>query len=206
MTMFHSSRIGLALIVLGTIAMAHPGAHAQNDPATPPAGMGLQRGAGGAQPVYMRINGSTEEFRGNCTQKGLEGWIELQGVRYSWNRDVDPLGRPASGIHGGKVTIEKRLDNSTLPLQALTLTQFKPCKVELMIAIQQPGAENKFYKMSLEDAYVVSYEFDKTPVVGENNGNRRPGVDVERITFSGRKLSIEMDGKVAGALENEWPK
>ncbi len=214
-TTFNMAR---GLILLSTIALGLTSAHAQTGSAAPAAtasGNAHSSLSGSTLTTYMRITSTTpDEFYGSCTQKGREGWIELLGVQQITNKDVDPTGRPSSNVKAGLLTVEKRIDGATVPLQRALVDGFRSIpKVELMFFTGRMGGpaatgapEYPYYKIIMENVYVVSSVLDKSSGLSDNNVNRQPGLDMERVTFSAASITWEFDGKTSARHVNEWPK
>ena len=72
-----------------------------------------------------------------------------------FNRDVDPKGRPASDIYGGKIYVEVESTPDTIVLDKM-FKQYQP--VNGSIVFKKADEDAKMKELVFENGYVVEYE------------------------------------------------
>ncbi|SEB17831.1 type VI secretion system tube protein TssD [Pedobacter hartonius] len=110
---------------------------------------------------------------------------------YDFNRDVDPKGRPASGIYGGKIEVHIEANADTSALESMVNNQYKAIEGSLEIKKQDEDAKMKEIKFS--NAYVIElteelHVFTSQPML-------------TKIVISAKTITIGN-----ATHENEWPK
>ena len=82
---------------------------------------------------------------------------ELRVLRWDvkFNRDVDPKGRPASDIYGGKIYVEVESTPDTIVLDKM-FKQYQP--VNGNIVFKKADEDAKMKELVFENGYVVEYE------------------------------------------------
>ena len=82
---------------------------------------------------------------------------ELRVLRWDvkFNRDVDPKGRPASDIYGGKIYVEVESTPDTIVLDKM-FKQYQP--VNGSIVFKKADEDAKMKELVFENGYVVEYE------------------------------------------------
>lgn len=110
---------------------------------------------------------------------------------YTFRRDVDAKGRPASGVYGGTVQVEIESTDDTSVLESMLNNIHKSQKGS--VTFQKREEDSKMKELTFEDAYIIQYS-ESLDSVGSNP---------MRINFvlSARTL------KIGNAQhQNEWPK
>lgn len=127
-------------------------------------------------------------FRANLKFEGKE--YDVLDCHYSFHRDVDLKGRPASNVYGGtiKVTVEATEDTTVI---AQMVNQFKPNSGT--ITFNKGDEDAKMKELSWENGYVVKYR-EALDIVG-----REP----MKIWFEISAEKIKMEGV---EVEHKWPK
>ena len=108
--------------------------------------------------------------------------------RVKFNRDVDPKGRPASDIYGGKIYVEVESTPDTIVLDKM-FKQYQP--VNGSIVFKKADEDAKMKELEFKEAYMVSYK--------ESFDNAGTGAMQEKFSLSAH--SIKMGN---GEHENEW--
>ncbi len=111
---------------------------------------------------------------------------------YTLRRDVDPKGRPSSGVYGGTVQLEIESTEDTSVLESMINNTHKAQKGSvLFFKREESGAKMK--ELEFEDAYVIQYSEALDSV-----GNNPMTIN---FVISARQL------KVGNATHvNDWPK
>ena len=106
-----------------------------------------------------------------------------------FNRDVDPKGRPSSGIYGGKIVVEVESTPDTIVLDKM-FKEYQP--VNGSIVFKKADEDAKMKELTFENGYVVKYR-EALCVANEYPMT---------ITFeiSAQKVAIE-----AATFEQNWP-
>ena len=109
---------------------------------------------------------------------------------YAFTRDVDPKGRPSSGIYGGSVNLRIESTDDTSVLESMINNVYKAQSGT--ITFQKRDEDAKMKELTFEEGYIVAYN-ESLDVVGANPMSIA-------FTVSARKL------KVGNAEhENDWP-
>ena len=109
---------------------------------------------------------------------------------YAMRRDVDPKGRPASGIYGGTVHLAVESSDDTSIIESM-VNQYKP--VDGTVTFKKSDEDAKMKELSWEKGYIVSYE-ESLDTVGTYPM-------MIKFTVSAQKLKIGNAEHV-----NDWPK
>ena len=80
-------------------------------------------------------------FKATLTFSGKQ--YDVLQCSYSMYRDVDPKGRPTSGVYGGKIDVEVESNQDTSIIEAMVNNQFKAVTGSLTIKKQDEDAKMK---------------------------------------------------------------
>ena len=72
---------------------------------------------------------------------------------YAFRRDVDPKGRPASGLYGGTVNLTVESTDDTSIIESM-VNQYKP--IDGTVTFQKGDEDAKMKEVTFEKAYVVA--------------------------------------------------
>lgn len=115
--------------------------------------------------------------------------IDVIKCDYALRRDVDPKGRPSSGVYGGTINLSVESTDDTSIIESM-VNQYKP--IDGTVTFKKGDEDAKMKELSWEKGYVISYKegIDK-------NGDVPMLID---FTVSAEKIKI-------GNAEhkNEWP-
>jgi hypothetical protein len=127
-------------------------------------------------------------FKARLNMGGKE--YDVLSCNYALNRDVDPKGRPASGVYGGTIDIQVESTEDTSVVEAMVNNQYKP--VSGSVTFKKSEEDAKMKEINFDDAYIVKYSEGITA-----NGN-----DPMTYTFtiSARKVKLGNAEHV-----NDWP-
>lgn len=128
-------------------------------------------------------------FKATLTFSGKE--YDVLQCSYNLYRDVDPKGRPTSGVYGGKIDIEIESNQDTSIIEGMVNNQFKAVSGSLTIKKQDEDAKMK--EITFTDAYIVSYS------EGMNAYSDSPMT----LNFQLSSRKIKMGN---AEHENDWPK
>jgi hypothetical protein len=128
-------------------------------------------------------------FKATLTFSGKQ--YDVLQCSYSFYRDVDPKGRPTSGVYGGKIDVEVESNQDTSVIEAMVNNQFKAVSGSLTIKKQDEDAKMK--EISFNDAYIVNFS------EGMNAYSDSPMVT--NFQISARQIKIGNADH-----ENDWPK
>jgi hypothetical protein len=127
-------------------------------------------------------------FKAKLTVGGKS--FDVLHCSYTFRRDVDPKGRPASNVYGGSVQLEIESTDDTSVLESMLNNVYK--SVSGSVTFQKREEDAKMKELTFEDGYIVQYS-ESLDNVGDNPMT---------ISFvvSARKLKV-------GSAEhvNEWP-
>ena len=127
-------------------------------------------------------------FRSKLQFEGKE--YDVLDCNYSFCRDVDAKGRPASSVYGGNIycTVESTDDTKII---AQMVNQFKPTGGT--VTFNKGDEEAKMKELKWENGYIIEYD-ESLDVVG-----REP----MKISFvvSAEKISVE-----GAEVDHKWPK
>ncbi len=116
--------------------------------------------------------------------------LDVLFCTYELSRDTDSKGRPASGLYGGRMTLEVESTADTSVLEAMVNSQFKPFSGSVIF--KKGDEDAKMKELSFKNAYIVYFKetldvHGKTPMVIQ-------------FTISAEELSM------GDAIhENRWP-
>lgn len=126
-------------------------------------------------------------FRATLSLGGKD--FDVLDCDYSLKRDVDPKGRPASPIYGGKVRIHLESTEDTSILGQM-VNQFKP--ISGSITFKHGDEEAKMKELVFENGYIIEFE-ENIDVVGH-----RPMT----LTFVVSAQVLKIGG---AQFEQNWP-
>ncbi|WP_196892266.1 type VI secretion system tube protein TssD [Aureivirga marina] len=109
---------------------------------------------------------------------------------YEFSRDTDKKGKPASGVYGGRITVEIESTADTSVLEAMLNSQFK--MTEGKVIYKKTDEDSKMKEIIFKNAYIVYYR-ETLDVSGETPMKIR-------VTFSAEEMSVGN-----AAIENRWP-
>ena len=127
-------------------------------------------------------------FNAKLKIAGKDG-IDVLACDYALHRDVDPKGRPASGVYGGTINLSIESTEDTTIIESM-VNQYKP--IDGTITFKKGDEDAKMLEVSFEKAYVVSF---------------KEGIDVKgskpmQIDFTISAQTIKIGG---AEHKNEWP-
>ena len=127
-------------------------------------------------------------FRAKLSFEGQE--YDVLKCDYSFRRDVDQKGRPASSVYGGEifVTVEATEDTKII---AQMVNQFKPSTGT--ITFNKGNEDAKMKEVKWTNSYVISYK-EWLDTVG------REPMQIDFIV-SAEKISVE-----GTEVDHKWPK
>lgn len=106
-----------------------------------------------------------------------------------FNRDVDPKGRPSSGIYGGKVIVEVESTPDTIILDKM-FKEYQP--VSGSIVFKKADEDAKMKELTFENGYIVKYK-ESLCVANEYPMTIK-------FEISAQKVAIE-----SATYEQNWP-
>ena len=111
---------------------------------------------------------------------------------YSFRRDVDPKGRPSSGVYGGTVQLEVESTEDTTIIESMLNSKHKPQKGKVT-----------FYKREEDNASMKIIDFTDAYVIQYSEALDSVGSNPMTISFvvSAREIKIGTATHI-----NEWPK
>ena len=122
--------------------------------------------------------------------------LDLDGTKYkvlhcsfALSRDIDPTGRPSSGVKGGTVSFEVEATDD-VSLWSSLIDQFK--RVKGSIIFKKDNEDSDMQKLEFEDAYVVQFAENFVSVGGNPM--------TVSFTISAKTLTLNSE-----PFENEWP-
>lgn len=126
---------------------------------------------------------------------GSKDGIDVLACDYSFKRDVDPKGRPSSGVYGGTIKLTIEATDDTTIVESM-LNQYKP--VDGTITFKKSDEDAKMLEVKWEKGYVIEFHggfVDKAQNV--EKGGKPMQLD---FVISAQKITI-------GNAEhkNEWP-
>jgi len=127
-------------------------------------------------------------FRANLKFEGQE--YDVLDCNYSFRRDVDMKGRPASNVYGGTINVVVESTEDT-KIVAQMVNQFKPNSGT--ITFNKGDEEAKMKELSWSNGYVISYN-EALDIVGPQP---------MKITFVISAQTIKVEGV---EIEQKWPK
>ena len=118
------------------------------------------------------------------------GEYDVLDCNYSFRRDVDAKGRPASSVYGGNVyvTVESTADTKII---AQMVNQFKPNSGT--VTFNKGDEEAKMKELKWENGYVIQYD-ESLDTVGKEPMQISFVVSAEKITVEGAEV------------DHKWPK
>jgi len=139
-------------------------------------------------PAYLKLEGVTQgNIEGSCDVKGHEKTILVNGVKHTVEIPKSPqTGLPTGKRVHGALKVLKDYDKSSPKLfQALCSgEQFKTVVLEYW-TISKEGKEEHYYTTKLENAIVVSIDYDKKDAKSPASG---PHGDQEEVAFTYEKI------------------
>ncbi|GAA4343152.1 type VI secretion system tube protein TssD [Flaviaesturariibacter amylovorans] len=102
-------------------------------------------------------------FKAKLKMGGKE--FDVLHCSYTFRRDVDAKGRPASSVYGGTVQLEVESTDDTSVLESMINNVYKSQKGT--ITFQKRDEDAKMKELSFEDGYIVQYS-EALDSVGSN--------------------------------------
>ena len=115
---------------------------------------------------------------------------DLLGCSYSFYRDVDQKGRPASIVYGGRVDFTIESTDDTAIVESMLNNMHKP--VSGSVTWTKVDEDGTLKKLEFENAFVISYA----------EAFATGGADSMQIKFSVSAQKIKVG---SAELENDWP-
>ena len=81
--------------------------------------------------------------------------FDVLNFKVKFNRDVDPKGRPASDVYGGKIWLEIESTPDTAVLERM-FKQYAPCSVS--VVFKKANEDSKMKELTFENGYITDYE------------------------------------------------
>lgn len=128
-------------------------------------------------------------FKATLTFSGKE--YDVIYCSYSFNRDVDPKGRPTSGVYGGKIYVEIESNQDTSVIESMVNNQFKAVSGNLTIKKQDEDAKMK--EVDFTEAYIVGFSEELSAFTSN--------AMTTKFTISAKTIKIG-----SADHENDWPK
>ena len=116
---------------------------------------------------------------------------DVLSTTFSFNRSVDPKGRPSSGVYGGEIHLVVESYADTTLLELMLNKQHTAQKGD--ISYDQGSADGVMKKLSFVDGFITTY----TESASANSGD---AITIA-ITISAREISMGAAPKHA----NLWP-
>lgn len=128
-------------------------------------------------------------FRAHLELGGKE--FDVLYSEYTFSRDTDKKGKPASNVYGGRVTIEIESTEDTTVVESMLNSQFKAINGKLIYKKTEEDAKMK--QVEFNNSYLVYFK-ETLDVTGE--------VPMKiRFTISAEEIVIEN-----ALINNRWPK
>ena len=153
--------------------------------------------------VYAKITGKEQkEFKGACTRKGREGWIEVD-VQMESDFSVDPnSGKPKGSLNRGPFvftceedTHSPNLVQAHLRQEALTEVVIEKCR-----RAEDGKTEEVVSSWKLEGGYIHNY---KTFPSKSDTDRREDPRHMEEFSISFRKVTFEHK-KAKNSTTHDW--
>ena len=127
-------------------------------------------------------------FRSKLQFEGKE--YDVLDCNYSFCRDVDAKGRPASSVYGGNIycTVESTDDTKII---AQMVNQFKPNSGT--VTFNKGDEEAKMKELKWENGYIINYN-ESLDTVGREPMKISFVISAEKITVEGAEV------------DHKWPK
>ncbi|HTD99892.1 MAG TPA: type VI secretion system tube protein TssD [Mucilaginibacter sp.] len=116
--------------------------------------------------------------------------FDVISCNYSFHRDVDPKGRPASAVYGGVINLVVESTADTSIVESMVNNQFKP----------QDGTVT--FKKSDEDSKMKELSFSKGYIVQYSEGIDSVGSQPMLIHFTVSAQTIKIG---SAEHKNDWP-
>lgn len=127
-------------------------------------------------------------FKASLNMGGKQ--YDVLNCNFSLNRDVDPKGRPASGVYGGTIDVQVESTEDTSVVESMVNNQYKPMSGSVLF--KKSEEDSKMKELQFTDGYIIKYA----------EGMNATGADPMTYTFtiSARQLKL-------GSAEhtNDWP-
>ncbi|USD26883.1 type VI secretion system tube protein TssD [Flagellimonas marinaquae] len=127
-------------------------------------------------------------FRASLELGGKE--FDVLFSDYSFSRDTDKKGKPASNVYGGRVTVEIESTEDTSVIEAMLNSQFK--SVDGKIVYKKTEEDAKMKEVEFKNAYLVYYK-ETLDVNGEVPMTVKFTVSAEEIVIGN------------ATINNRWP-
>lgn len=111
---------------------------------------------------------------------------------FSFNRSVDPKGRPSSGVYGGEIHLTVESYDDTTLVEIMLNKQHTAQSGE--ISFDQGTSDGKMKTIKFTDGFITNYT--------ESASAHGADAMMIQFTISAREISIGDSAK----LVNEWPK
>jgi len=111
--------------------------------------------------------------------------------RYELRRDVDPKGRPSSGVYGGEITVEIEANADTSVIEGMVNNQYKP--VNGTLTIMKGDEESSMKEITFSDAYITRFH--------EKMWAQGSAAMITEFVLSARVIKMG-----SAEHENDWPK
>lgn len=127
-------------------------------------------------------------FRASLELGGKE--FDVLFSDYSFSRDTDKKGKPASNVYGGRITVEIESTEDTSVIEAMLNSQFKP--VDGKIIYKKTDEDAKMKEVEFKNAYLVYFK-ETLDVNGEVPMTLKFTVSAEQIIIGN------------ASIDNRWP-
>lgn len=117
-------------------------------------------------------------FRASLAMGGKE--MDVIFCEFELSRSTDEKGRPASGVRGGRVTLEIESTADTSVVEAMVNSQFKP--FEFTVTFKKTDEDAKLKELVGTNVYLVYYQ-EVLDVNGEIPMKMRFTLSAEELTM-----------------------
>lgn len=128
-------------------------------------------------------------FRASLELGGKE--FDVLFSDYSFSRDTDKKGKPASNVYGGRVTVEIESTEDTSVIEAMLNSQFKP--IDGKVVYKKTDEDAKMKEVEFKNAYLVYFK-ETLDVNGEVPMKLKFTVSAEQIIIGN------------ASIDNRWPR
>lgn len=141
--------------------------------------------------VYAKITGTDQkDFKGACTRKGREGWIEVD-MQMESNFSVDPnSGKPKGALNPGSFvfTCEEATHSPNVIQAHMRKESLSKVVIEKCMRAEDGKGEEVVSSWTLEDAYINNYRAYPS---GQDTDRREDPRHMESFSISFRKITFE---------------
>jgi hypothetical protein len=127
-------------------------------------------------------------FKAQCKIGSKE--FDVISCDYAFRRDVDPKGRPSSGLYGGTINLTVESTDDTSIIESM-VNQYKP--IDGTVTFMKSDEDSKMKELSWTKGYIVNFS-ERLDIEGDMPM-------LIHLTVSAQEV------KIGGAdHKNDWPK